>query len=166
MLKPTVRIVQTELQPNKRILVTSDIHGNLAYLREVLDKADFSGDDYLFIVGDIIEKGPQSLKTLQYVMQLCERGNVFPLIGNVDAYRLQWIDELCEESAEGFYDYLLKRRRINETSFYDELAEECGFVIASPTDVLTAKPFITEHFKAEFDFLAGLPTVIETQNYV
>lgn len=166
MLKPTVRIVQTELQPNKRILVTSDIHGNLAYLREVLDKADFSGDNYLFIVGDIIEKGPQSLKTLRYVMQLCERGNVFPLIGNVDAYRLQWIDELCEESAEGFYDYLLKRRRINETSFYDELAEECGFVIASPTDVLTAKPFITEHFKAEFDFLAGLPTVIETQNYV
>ena len=130
MLKPPVRIVQTELQPNKRILVTSDIHGNLAYLREVLDKADFSGDDYLFIVGDIIEKGPQSLKTLRYVMQLCERGNVFPLIGNVDAYRLQWIDELCEESADGFYDYLLKRRQINETSFYDELAEECGFVIA------------------------------------
>ena len=37
MPKPTVRIVQTELQPNKRILDTSDIHGNLAYLREVLD---------------------------------------------------------------------------------------------------------------------------------
>ncbi|MEE1284766.1 MAG: metallophosphoesterase, partial [Acutalibacteraceae bacterium] len=83
MIKLTTKIKQMNIESGKRILVTSDIHGNLKYLKNVLTKASFSDNDILFIVGDIIEKGAENLKTLRYVMELCKKGNIIPLIGNV-----------------------------------------------------------------------------------
>lgn len=166
MLTPTTRIQQLQIESGRRILVTSDIHGYLSYLQGVLEKANFSEKDILIIVGDMLEKGPDSLGTLRYVMELCKKGNVVPLLGNVDAFRLQMIDELNEENALGFYDYLVALREWCGSSFYDELAAECGYVINSPEDMLAARADILDHFAEEFAFLMGLPTIVETQNYV
>lgn len=166
MIKLTTKIQQIAVEPSKRILVTSDIHGHLSYFKSILSKAKFSDDDILFIVGDIIEKGPENLKTLRYVMDLCKQDNVIAIIGNVDAYRLKLIHELSEENVSGFYNYILSLRKWAGTSFYEELAEECGYKLNSPVDVLSAKQAVIAHFEEEFRFLAGLPTIVETQNYV
>lgn len=166
MIRLTTKIKQIEIETGKRILVTSDIHGYLSHFKNVLRKASFSADDVLFIVGDMIEKGPNSLGTLRYVMELYERGNVIPLIGNVDAYRLKLIYELNEENAFDFYNYILSLRKWVGSSFYEELAAECGYTINSPEDILLSKQAIITHFQNEFNFLAGLPTVVETQNYI
>ena len=166
MLTPTTRIQQLQIESGRRILVTSDIHGYLSYLQGVLEKANFSEKDILIIVGDMLEKGPDSLGTLRYVMELYKKGNVILLLGNVDAYRLQVIDELNEENALGFYDYLVALREWCGSCFYEELAAECGYTIASPADLLSSKPDVLAHFAPEFDFLLSLPTVVETQNYV
>lgn len=155
-----------EIESGKRILVTSDIHGYLSYFKNILEKASFSENDVLFIVGDMIEKGPDNLGTLRYVMELCRQGNVVPLIGNVDAYRLQLIDGLSEENATDFYNYILRLRKWIGSSFYEELAAECGYAINSPEDILLAKQDVIAHFQNEFQFLANLPTVVETQNYI
>ena len=95
MKQPVTRIQQYKVAAGRRILVTSDIHGHLDYLRKVLEMAAFSEEDLLIIVGDMIEKGNNSLGTVRYIMELCKKGNVIPLIGNVDAYRLKLIGELC-----------------------------------------------------------------------
>ncbi len=166
MINLTAKFEKVAIKPGKRILVTSDIHGHFSYFRKALEKAEFCDDDILFIVGDIIEKGPENLKTLRYVMELCEKGNVFPLIGNVDAYRLKLIHGLSEENVSGFYKYILNLREWTGTSFYEELAAECGYKLNSERDVLSAKQAVIEHFEKEFSFLANLPTVIQTQNYV
>ena len=63
-----IKVIRQEIAPGRRILVTSDIHGHLNHLKRVLNKAKFCVDDLLVIVGDVIEKGPESLKTLRYVM--------------------------------------------------------------------------------------------------
>lgn len=166
MIELTTKIEQITIEPEKRILVTSDIHGHLSYFKKVLEKASFCDDDFLFIVGDIIEKGPENLNTLRYIMELCKRGNVIPLIGNVDAYRLNLIYELSEENVYGFYDYTLALRKWVGTSFYEELATECGYTIDSPDDILLSNQAVIAHFRKEFEFLANLPTVVETQNYI
>lgn len=166
MIRLTTKVKQIEIETGKRILVTSDIHGYLSYFKNVLKKASFSANDVLFIVGDMIEKGPDSFGTLRYVMELFERGNVIPLIGNVDAYRLKLIYELNEDNASDFYNYILSLRKWVGSSFYEELAVECGYAINSPEDILRSKQAIITHFQNEFDFLASLPTVVETQNYV
>ncbi len=166
MINLTTQIKEITVESGKRILVTSDIHGNLKYLKSILSKAAFSDSDILFIVGDIIEKGPENLKTLRYVMELCQKGNVIPLIGNVDAYRIKLIYGLSEENVNGFYNYILTLREWAGISFYEELANECGYTINSPDDILAAKQKIIKHFEKEFNFLSKLPTIVKTQNYV
>lgn len=166
MINLTAKIEQITVEAGKRILVTSDIHGNFSYFKQLLEKAEFCDNDILFIIGDIVEKGSENLKTLRYVMELCEKGNVIPLIGNVDANRLKIIDELCEDNVNGFYKYIISLRDWAGTSFYEELANECGYTINSAEDVLAAKETVISHFEKEFNFLTNLPTVIETQNFI
>lgn len=49
-----------------RALFISDIHGEKDLLEALLKKADYvPGKDFLFLLGDLIEKGSASLETLQ-----------------------------------------------------------------------------------------------------
>ena len=50
---------------NGRLLAVSDVHGNLPWLRGLLEKVGFSTDDALVLVGDLVEKGTDSLSTLR-----------------------------------------------------------------------------------------------------
>lgn len=63
----------TQPEHNRRTIVISDIHGHRAWLEKLLKKVDFSEKDILIIVGDMIEKGPESLNTIRYIMELCEK---------------------------------------------------------------------------------------------
>ncbi|MBE6658216.1 MAG: serine/threonine protein phosphatase [Ruminococcaceae bacterium] len=166
MNHPQTRILTHPYQAGQRILVTSDIHGHPDHLRHVLDAAGFCADDLLVIVGDIVEKGPDSLGTLRYVQELCARGNTTALIGNVDAYRLHMIDTLNADNAEDFYRYLCELRDWCGSSFYEEMARECGYSLSSADDVLAAKDAVTSHFAPELDFLASLPTVLSLGDFV
>ena len=57
----------------------SDIHGCYHEFMELLRKIAFSADDTLYILGDVIDRGNDSLKCLKYVM---EATNIHMLMGN------------------------------------------------------------------------------------
>ena len=87
-----------------RIIAVSDIHGHVLYLDGVLKKANYSVNDTLVVVGDLIDKGPYSLKTVRYVMKLRdENPNVYTTMGNVDWLRLH---RFFYDSAAGFLEML------------------------------------------------------------
>ena len=65
-------IHKLELPAAGRIIAISDVHGNLPYLRGLLDKLDLRGEDTLVFCGDMVEKGGQSLETLRYIMRLAK----------------------------------------------------------------------------------------------
>ncbi len=161
-----ITIIRQNIPAGRRILVTSDIHGHLNHCVQVLKKAGFCDEDLLIIIGDIIEKGPESLKTLRYIMELYKKGNVIVLAGNVDCLRLQMIEGIHDNNISDFYHYLLSQRRWKGTSIFDEMAAECKIEIHSAQDILLSKDRIMEHFKPELDFLRNLPTALETQNYI
>ena len=50
-------VKQVEFPAGRRILVISDIHGNLPWFQALLAKAGFSREDILVLVGDLVEKG-------------------------------------------------------------------------------------------------------------
>lgn len=160
----TVKRVQ--LPDNRRILMVSDIHGHTEGLRALLAQADFSAQDILIIVGDLVEKGPDSLGTLRQIMELCRDYTVYPLLGNVDLWRLERL--LSDETAmqQHLLRYSIKAQRWWNVSFLGELCAEIGVPLTADMDTQTVFPQLRRHFAEELAFLSGLPTVLETQNMI
>ena len=89
-------VIHPNFPPGRRIVAGSDIHGNLPFFRALLDKIALTPEDILVLVGDLLEKGQESLTLLRYVMDLCRTHTVYPLCGNCDGlvYRFFQGDEL------------------------------------------------------------------------
>ena len=166
MNRLNTEILTHPYKKGQRILVTSDIHGHPDHLRGVLDAAGFCADDLLVIVGDVVEKGPDSVGALRLVMELASRGNALVLLGNVDAWRVQMTEGVNEDNAADFWDYLCELYDWCGSSFYAEMAQECGHTLTSAEDVLQAKEAILAHFREELDFLASRPTVLQIGDFV
>jgi len=162
-MKTTVKKIY--IPQKRRMIVVSDIHGHYNHLQKLLNKVNFSKDDILFIVGDIIDKGPMSLKTLRYIMKLCEEYTVYPLIGNVDASRVLML-ETGKENSEELFEYLRSMKKYWDSCFFEEMCSEIKIEINGPFDILKAKELVNVYFKEELDFIKSLPSIIDTQKYI
>ena len=48
------------------IFVTSDLHGySLDKFKDFLDKVGFCDEDFLYILGDVIDRGPSKVKIIE-----------------------------------------------------------------------------------------------------
>ncbi len=64
----------------KMIYVTSDLHGYpLEKFWKLLIKAGFSDNDYCYVIGDVIDRGDESIKTLKW---LFDKDNIKVIMGN------------------------------------------------------------------------------------
>lgn len=84
------------------IYVLSDLHGTAPKtLKALLDKAGFSEDDTLFLLGDSIDRGQYGIELLLYLM---DQPNIYHLMGNHEAMLLAVYDlllaQVTEESIE------------------------------------------------------------------
>lgn len=69
------------------IYAIGDIQGCYDPFRELLDAIDFEpGKDTLWLVGDLVNRGPKSLKTLRFVYSI--RKSVVAVLGNHDLHLL------------------------------------------------------------------------------
>ena len=154
--------------PKGRLLVTSDIHGHIRHLKAVLEKAGFCESDKLLIVGDLLDKGPDSLGTLRYAMELVRSGRAIVLMGNVDKLRLDFMRSTIENSdrAQEFLDYINYMNNWKGTCFYSELFAELGIVPDSLEVIAENAERVYKHFLNEFDFIASLPTLAESEKYI
>lgn len=76
----------------KRILVISDIHGELKLFDSLLEKVKYDADeDQLILVGDYVDRGPDSKGVLNRVSELKRNGAVV-LRGNHDEMMLNVVD--------------------------------------------------------------------------
>ena len=88
------------LDPDRRTMIISDIHGNLPFLKGLLRKVGYTKDDVLIILGDILEKSVHGLETLRYLMELSRTNTVYFVQGNCEDVTLSflrgsWPDEVC-----------------------------------------------------------------------
>ena len=153
------RVERLEIPAGRRILVISDIHGNLPYFRGVLERAAFSDADELIIDGDFLEKGEDSLGTLRFLMELCRRGNTHALLGNCDG----WSDIfLSDEGDEQILRYVLWRKR----GLLWDMLNAAGLDPFEAEDFSACKQALRRAFPEEWAFLERLPHAIETGHYV
>lgn len=81
----------------KRILAVSDIHGHVDSLSQLLEVTKYnSKNDQLILVGDYVNKGPDSIGTLKLVKQLQAEGAIV-LIGN---HEMRWLESDEEQALE------------------------------------------------------------------
>lgn len=78
--------------------VMSDLHGCYAEYLLALEAIDFKDCDTLYILGDVVDRGPEPLALLRDMML---RPNVIPLIGNHEFMALRVLSRLCVEITEG-----------------------------------------------------------------
>ena len=158
MFDDPARIQWLELKPGRRILVVSDIHGNLDYFTGLLSQAVFTPADELIIDGDFLEKGPQCLETLRFIMALSQRGNVHPLRGNCDGWHT-----IFDHGEEGDA-HLLRYLQWRQSGLLWEMFHSLGLNPMTMDSLSPHKPAL-HAFDGEFAFLASLPDAIETENF-
>ena len=61
--------------------VMSDLHGRYDLYVKLLDRIGFSDEDELFVLGDVVDRGPEPMKILT---DMSMRPNVYPILGNHD----------------------------------------------------------------------------------
>ncbi|MCL2620578.1 MAG: metallophosphoesterase [Defluviitaleaceae bacterium] len=90
-------VKQLEIPDNRRVIVISDIHGELDLFKKLLDKVNFCDDDILVILGDFYLKGSQPEESFHYVMELNKQPNVHVLRGNCEWGRADfYTDEMWD----------------------------------------------------------------------
>ena len=150
----------------RRILMISDIHGHADGLRAILKQASFSSNDILVIVGDLVEKGPQSLDAIRLVMELCRNYTVYPLMGNVDLWRWEFLTSQDPDAWKEMASYSLQAKEWWGGSLLHEMCAELGTELTESTDIVPSFPEIQRHFSKEIEFLGSLPTILETQRMI
>ncbi len=67
--------------------VMSDIHGYMNLFNSILRQINFTGEDVLYILGDVIDRGPDGIKILLKIMR---SKNMFMLLGNHEYMMLRY----------------------------------------------------------------------------
>jgi len=122
----------------QRIYVTSDLHGYpLEKFKDLLCKAKFRNEDYCFVLGDVIDRGPDGVKILQWLM---DQPNIQLILGNHEAMLLA-CKSMIEKKMSGREDELNSQEMMicanwlqnGGTSTLEALmkldAEEIGYII-------------------------------------
>lgn len=154
---------------NGKLIGVSDIHGHLHYLKGLLEKVNFSEKDVLVIIGDMIEKGPESLNTVRFVMELMDSGySVYASMGNVEYHRMaRFLDDSPEGNRE-FLRLLRKMKRVWGGSMFLDMLAEMNMDLEDLTEENAAdiKAEMRRRYEKEFSFLRELPAILIMGDFI
>ena len=124
--------------------VISDIHGEYGKFMELLDMIHFSDEDILYVLGDVVDRGKNPVKTL---LKMMEMPNVIPIAGNHEQMMLECMSVLIKEVkdensvkefAEKFSDNMFQKlyawQRNGGIATTDELSKLDNFDIKRDID--------------------------------
>ena len=89
--------------------VISDIHGQFDALMKMMELIDFGYDDELYILGDVIDRGSESIKCIKWIMQ---QDNVLTLLGN---HELLFYDNYIHNTPAVYNSLVQVRESLSES---------------------------------------------------
>ena len=152
-------VIRPVFEPGRRLIAVSDIHGNLPFFLALMEKVRLTPDDILILLGDLLEKGQDSLPLLRHLMALSRTHTVYPVCGNCDGLVLRFF-ESGELDSRFFASYLPR----HPESAIRQLAREGGF--EQWTDLPRLRRDLRAAFLEEWAWLKAMPTVLETEHLV
>lgn len=149
------------------VYAVSDVHGHLDALKRALEIIDLDGDPgaSLVLLGDYVDRGPDSRGVLELVRALQQRHGerVVALLGNHDCWLLDWLDADDE-------DYGWLHSDVGFLTVHSFVPEEV--IDAIPTSATgaqinaTIKRELTERHGELIAWLRGLPLLHEADHAI
>lgn len=130
-----------------RLFVISDIHGHDRHLDALIKKIHLKDEDYLVILGDFINKGPNSYRTLQMVQDLAKRPRTIVLKGNHE-FNIQRVMSQSQ-NFENVYDHIQNEHTENIIHSIMRASHKHCAMYNSPKDHYQD---LLEHHQESFDF--------------
>ncbi|MFS0690337.1 metallophosphoesterase [Sporosarcina sp. 179-K 8C2 HS] len=153
-----IEVRKLKLDENKRMIITSDIHANLPLFQQLLEKVNYTTEDYLFINGDLCEKGPDSLSTVAFARKLsAESDRVFITKGNCDV-----VYDYVFNNVEGIKNYMRQRKN----SILNEMLDLHGKTLDEFSTLKELGEFYKSHFGDVLGWLDRLPIAYETKDFI
>ncbi len=153
-----LNILKPSIPENARIICVSDIHTHWQELKLLLEHCGYRpNEDFLFILGDILERGEDNIGALRYVMSLAQNDRVLVIEGNNDTY--------VTGLALRYNDEKFLERYSKKQGCFGDMAKSLGITDFSE-DTSAKRKAVYEAFKAEIDFIHGLPEAIETERHI
>ena len=147
-----------KLEKDRRVIITSDVHANLPLFQRLLENVKYTTEDYLFINGDLCEKGPDSLSTVEFARKLsAESDRVFITKGNCDV-----VHDYVFNDVEGIKNYMQQRKR----SILNEMLNHHGKTVDDFATLQELGEFYRRHFGDVLDWLDHLPIAYETDDFI
>ena len=75
----------------KRTLVFGDIHGGLKALVQLIERANITKDDQLIFLGDYVDGWSESVKVIDFLIDLEQKQDCIFIKGNHDAWCLEYL---------------------------------------------------------------------------
>lgn len=157
--------------------VLSDIHGQADAFFDILEQINFSDDDVLYILGDIVDRGPKIFEVFDYIEN---KSNIHLIMGNHERMMIDFLDSMGESIEYNnekiysslvrsnyrlwirnggmiTYDYLLAKDKEYQTKFMDMVRSLPYYKIIE----INGQNFILCHGRPTFYELQGVenPTV-------
>ena len=103
--------------------VISDIHGCLKTFKALITKLNLSNKDQVFLLGDYIDRGADSKGVVDYVIELQEKFQIYPLRGNHEEDLLLLIEFKNNKLIEKYV-----KNETHQTLFNSEYAIEDKYI--------------------------------------
>lgn len=149
------KIQYLTIEEKRRLLFMSDIHGDIRLFQQALKEVNFTEKDYLFVVGDMIEKGDylDNIAMLDYILELSKKENVFFMAGNCDEVFRFILPPLDKQR---FLYFALDKQK----SILNDLAERMDVKLSMDMDIDSFVKRAYTEYPQYFDFIDQLPDVI------
>ena len=95
--------------------VMSDLHGQYEKYRKMLELIRFGDSDDLYILGDVVDRGPEPV---EFLRDMSGRINVFPLLGNHDLTAALLLKQLFRARTEDSFAFSLTPEVLETVSLW------------------------------------------------
>lgn len=137
-----------------RTIAISDIHGCYYPFMDLLEKVNYDKKkDRLVILGDLVDRGPNSKEVVQYLMNMSNSYDVSVIGGNHDDMFTLWLDlpRLIPEYTGDNIGGLATLK-----SFYGK---------SHMSNLKNVRSVIQENYAAEIEFMKNLPNYVEGEYF-
>ena len=154
-----MKIIRPDLPEKCRIICISDIHAYIDDFKSLLTRCNYSSEsDYLFILGDIVEKGTDNISSLNYVQKLCRNPKTVFIQGNNDTMP-------CHMAFKDDKSRFLDRLSSRPTNTFTQMAESIGITDFN-NNFEEKRQAVIEAYRSQLDFLQNAPIAIETKYFI